>query len=142
MSSSLDTQQVTPSHRPCTQRNSNSCKHTPEELAALHKRKCWTVSVLATCAYHTVQYVVTSNDAGMPMHAASTCLSPLIQLNAVATEHSQACCPLELLFNHETTQACVSVLRVCACDVQKSHTVIIQMQCMSGHMHALPSQAF
>ena len=46
---------------------------------------------------------------GMPMHVASTCLSSRIQLDAATTEYSQTCCSLELLFNHQTTQACVSV---------------------------------
>ena len=43
----------------------------PEELAALHSKR-WIPSVPATYAYHTIQYFVTSIDAGMPMHVAFT----------------------------------------------------------------------
>ena len=60
--------------------NPDSCKHTPEELAALHSRTCWIPSVPTTYAYHTIQYFMTSIDAGMPMHVAF--ISPIVTNSA------------------------------------------------------------
>ena len=91
------------SHNPSAQLSS-----PVEELAALHNSTCWIPSVLATYAYNTIQYFVTS-IAGMPMHVASTRLSSRIQLDAATTEYSQTCCSLEILFDHQTRQACVSL---------------------------------
>lgn len=107
------------------------------KLAALHKRMRRNPSVLATNACYTVQHIVTSIDASVPMHVSSIFLSPIFQLDAVATKHSQRCCSFETLFRHEATQARASLIRVCACDVNKSNTVTINV----CQMHALPSQA-
>ena len=84
-----------------------------EELAALHKRTCRIPSVLATYTYHTIQYFVTSIDAGMPMHVASTCFVTIPGRRSHVRTQSDVLLLRSIIQSADDTSMCLSPSCVC-----------------------------